>query len=115
MIAGGLFVFFAWLLWRYILARIFRYTSGVKQQDGIGWGDLPLTAMIGAFLGWQYLLVALFASIFLGAVIGLLIRFIKKGKPGEPIPFGPFLALGSLIGLFFGQPIINLYWNFFLP
>lgn len=114
-IAGGLFVLFAWLLWRYLLAGIFRSTLGLKQQDGIGWGDLPLTAMMGAFLGWQNLLVALFAAIFLGAIIGLLIRVIKKGKPGEPIPFGPFLAIGSLIGLFFGQQIINLYWGLFLP
>jgi leader peptidase (prepilin peptidase) / N-methyltransferase len=110
MFAGGLFVFLAWLLWRYLL----RYLLGIKQKEGIGWGDLPLTAMIGAFLGWQYLLVALFASIFLGAIIGLVVRAVKKGKPGEPVPFGPFLALGSLISLFFGQSIINLYLNLLL-
>jgi len=114
MLLGGLFVFLAWALWRYFLAAIFQVTLAIKQKEGIGWGDLPLTAMIGAFLGWEYLLVALFASIFSGTIIGLLIRIIKKGKAGEPIPFGPFLALGSLVGLFFGQTIINWYLNLFI-
>jgi leader peptidase (prepilin peptidase)/N-methyltransferase len=114
MMAGGLFVLFAWLLWRYILARFFRHSFGVKQREGIGWGDLPLTAMIGSFLGWQYLIVAIFAAVVGGVIIGLILRIVKRNKPGQPIAFGPFLALGSLISLFFGQPIINLYRNFFL-
>lgn len=111
MIAGGLFVFLAWLFWRYLLSSLL----GIKQKEGIGWGDLPLTAMIGAFLGWRDLIVAIFAAVVAGVIVGLILRGVKRNKTGQPIPFGPFLAIGGLIGLFFGQKIISLYWNSFLP
>lgn len=105
---GAGFVLFAWLLWRYVLAGAFR-RFGVDQKEGMGWGDLPLAAMIGAFLGWRSLVVALFAAMFLGVVIGLALRARGKAGRGQPMPFGPFLALGALVGLFFGSDLFSLY------
>lgn len=114
MLLGALFVFLAWALWHYLLSSLFQAALGIKQKEGIGWGDLPLTAMIGAFLGWQYLIVAIFAAVVCGVIIGLILRMAKRNKPGQPIAFGPFLALGSLISLFLGNSIIYWYLNQFL-
>jgi leader peptidase (prepilin peptidase)/N-methyltransferase len=70
--------------------------------------------MIGAFLGWQDLIVAIFLAVVAGVVIGFVLRVVKKNQPGQPIAFGPFLAFGGLISLFFGKIIINWYLNQFL-
>lgn len=108
---GGLFVFLAWALWRYLLSGLFKTAMGIRQKEGIGWGDLPLTAMIGAFLGWRDLIVTIFIAVFAGVVIGLTLRIIKKNQPGQPIAFGPFLAFGGIVSLFFGETIIIWYLN----
>lgn len=114
IVLGGLFVFLAWALWRYLLSGLFKTAMGIRQKEGIGFGDLPLTAMIGAFLGWQDLIVAIFLAVVAGVVIGFVLRVVKKNQPGQPIAFGPFLAFGGLISLFFGKIIINWYLNQFL-
>lgn len=114
MLFGALFILFAWAFWRFFLANLFRAALGISQKEGVGWGDLPLTAMIGAFLGWENLIVAIFAAMICGVIIGIIMRVFKRNKPGQPIPFGPFLAIGGLIGLFFGQPLINWYLGLFL-
>ncbi len=114
MLLGALFVILVWILWRYLLSDVFQAAMGIKQKEGIGWGDLPLIAMIGVFLGWRLLIVAIFAAVVCGVIIGLILRIIKRNKPGQPIAFGPFLALGSLISLFFGKSIIYWYLNRFL-
>ncbi|WP_135230189.1 prepilin peptidase [Deinococcus fonticola] len=72
----------------------------------MGFGDVKLMAAIGAFLGWQAVLVALVVSVFAGAVIGLVMMAMKKGNK---IPFGPYLAIGAVVALFWGEPIIRWY------
>lgn len=114
MLLGALFVILVWAFWRYLLSDLFQAAMGIKQKEGIGWGDLPLTAMIGVFLGWRFLIVAIFAAVVCGVIIGLILRIIKRNKPGQPIAFGPFLALGSLISLFLGKSIIYWYLNRFM-
>ncbi len=78
-------------------------------QGGMGWGDIKLAGMIGAFLGPSHAAVALFIGFFLGAVVG--VAFIIAGRNKRlPIPFGPFLALGAAVSVFAGQAI----WEFYL-
>ncbi len=105
---GAAFVFFAIALWRYVLAGVFR-RFGIDQKEGMGFGDLPLAAMIGAFVGWRSLLVALFCAVLSGIVAGLVQRARGKATKGQPMPFGPFLALGGVVGLFFGSDLFSLY------
>ncbi len=105
---GAAFVLFAWMLWRYVLAGIFR-RFGVHQREGIGGGDLPFAAMIGSFLGLKSMGVALFAAVVAGVIVGLVMRAMGRAKSGQPVPFGPFLAIGALVGLFFGPVIFNWY------
>jgi len=80
-------------------------------REGMGGGDIKLLAMIGAFIGWQGILFTLFSASAIGTIAGLL-AMARSGKGMKlAIPFGPFLALGAIIYLFFGQSIIFWYAN----
>ncbi len=105
---GAAFICLAWLLWRYVLFSVFR-RFGIDQREGMGGGDLPFAAMIGAFLGWRSLVVALFAGVIAGVIVGLILRWAGRTKGGQQIPFGPFLAIGALVGLFFGSVVFGWY------
>jgi leader peptidase (prepilin peptidase)/N-methyltransferase len=107
-LVGAGFIGFAWLLWRYVLAGLFR-KLGIDQKEGMGGGDIPYAAMIGAFLGLRALAVALFAAVALGVIIGLVARAAGRNRAGQPIPFGPFLALGALVGYFLGSGVFDWY------
>jgi leader peptidase (prepilin peptidase)/N-methyltransferase len=75
----------------------------------MGGGDVKLFAMIGAFLGWQSLLGTLLFASLGGSVIGLTVMFVKGVGRRYPIPFGPFLCLGALLFLFFGNELTAFY------
>ena len=84
----------------------------ILKKEGMGGGDVKLIAMIGAFLGWEKVLLTIFCSSFLGSVwgMGLILVFLAlKKKRNEVIPFGPFLCIGALISLIYGDAIINWY------
>lgn len=83
------------------------------KKEAMGGGDLKLAAMIGGFLGWRVLLVALFLSSLLGAVVGVLLIVLRVRSRSSPIPFGPFIALGSIASQFWGKDIIRAYLGLF--
>ncbi|MBI3323830.1 MAG: prepilin peptidase [Candidatus Omnitrophica bacterium] len=77
------------------------------KREAMGFGDVKLMAMVGAFIGWkQVLLVNFILAPFLGAAIGLILKF-KYGR--DVIPYGPFLGLGTLAAIFFGADLIGWY------
>ncbi len=78
------------------------------KKEAMGGGDIKLGAMIGAFLGWQLTLLSLFLGFFLGSIIGVVVLIINKGKT-DIVPFGPFIALGAILSIFWGQAIIHWY------
>jgi leader peptidase (prepilin peptidase)/N-methyltransferase len=78
-------------------------------KEGMGYGDFKLLAAIGAWLGWQMLPVVILLSSLVGAVVGVaLIVFARHGR-NVPIPFGPYLVLGGLIAMFWGDAIVKYY------
>lgn len=80
----------------------------LAKKEGMGGGDVKLLAMIGAFLGWKGVLFTVFSGSLIGTIIGVTIM-IAQGKDSKyAIPFGPFLSMGALLYLFFGEQI--LYW-----
>jgi leader peptidase (prepilin peptidase) / N-methyltransferase len=81
----------------------------ITGREGMGGGDVKLLAMIGAFLGWRGVIVAIFAGSFVGAFVGIICMLIKGKDMKYAVPFGPFLALGSVAYLFFGETLIELY------
>ena len=68
---------------------------------------------MGFLLGFPKIIPALFFSFLLGALIGIILIIAKKKSLKSEVPFGPFLVIGTLIGLFWGQQIVNWYLNFF--
>jgi len=79
---------------------------------GMGWGDFEICLLSGLFLGFKSSIVMLFFSFVLGGAIGVLLLLTKKKSRKDPIPFGPFIVMGTFIAMFFGEQIINWYLNF---
>ena len=84
--------------------------SMIFKKEAMGGGDVKLAAMIGAFLGWRYTIISLFLGFFLGALAGIFLVLSKIKSKEDMVPFGPFIALGSLITLLWGEKIIAWYW-----
>jgi leader peptidase (prepilin peptidase)/N-methyltransferase len=90
----------------------FKLTTG---KEGMGYGDFKLLAALGAWLGWTLLPLIILLSSLVGAVVGIaLIVFAKHGR-NIPIPFGPYLAGGGLIALFWGQALTQSYLQLLAP
>jgi leader peptidase (prepilin peptidase)/N-methyltransferase len=78
-------------------------------KEGMGYGDFKLLAGIGAWLGWKMLPVVILLSSCVGAIVGIsLIVFARHGR-NVPIPFGPYLVLGGLAAMFWGDALIKYY------
>lgn len=87
--------------------------SIILGQVAMGGGDAKLAAMIGAWLGWKLLLVAFFLACTVGAVVGggaIALGWLNRR---QPIPFGPFLALGAILAAFGGEAILLTYLQWF--
>jgi leader peptidase (prepilin peptidase)/N-methyltransferase len=78
-------------------------------KDGMGGGDIKLLAMMGAFLGWKAMPFIIFASSLFGSIIGVSIMLLQKKDSKLAIPFGPYLAFGALLYIFYGEPLIRWY------
>ncbi|WP_017325602.1 A24 family peptidase [Synechococcus sp. PCC 7336] len=79
-------------------------------KDAMGGGDGKLLAAVGMWLGWQAVLVVLFVSCLTGTVGGIATLAIQRQqKWGKPIPFGPYLVLGSVAALFVGPQLVQWY------
>jgi len=86
--------------------------SIIFKKEAMGGGDVKLAAMIGAFLGWRYIIISLFLGFFLGALAGIILILSKIKSREDVVPFGPFIVLGSLITLLWGEKIISWYLGF---
>ncbi len=79
------------------------------KREGMGGGDVKLLAMIGAFLGWKSVILTILLSSFIGSVTGIILMILKGKDFKYAIPFGPFLSLGAVIALFYGERMIWWY------
>jgi leader peptidase (prepilin peptidase)/N-methyltransferase len=79
------------------------------KREGMGGGDVKLLGMIGAFLGWKAVILTILFSSFIGSITGIIFIAVKGKDLKTAIPFGPFLALGAVLSLFFGEEIIRWY------
>jgi leader peptidase (prepilin peptidase)/N-methyltransferase len=79
------------------------------QGKGMGFGDVKLAFFLGLLLGFPNVIVGVFLSFILGAIIGLILVVSRKRKLKSAVPFGPFLVIGSFIAIFYGSNIINWY------
>jgi len=91
-------------LW--LVFHVFKLLTG---KEGMGYGDFKLLALLGAWLGWQSLLLVMLLSSLVGAFAGIMMILLLKRDRSIPIPFGPFLCAAGWIALLWGHEITVSY------
>jgi leader peptidase (prepilin peptidase)/N-methyltransferase len=86
--------------------KLFKWLTG---KDGMGYGDFKLLAALGAWLGWQQLLLIILLSAFVGAAVGISLIVLRGRDRNVPIPFGPYLAAAGWIALMWGDELVGAY------
>ncbi|MEO1767234.1 prepilin peptidase [Thiobacter aerophilum] len=81
----------------------------VTGKEGMGYGDFKLLAALGAWLGWQMLPAIVLLASLVGAAVGIALIVFARHDRRVPIPFGPYLAAGGLVALFWGKSAVHLY------
>jgi len=99
LVGGGFF---------YLIAIGYEWLRG---QEGLGGGDIKLLAMIGAFLGLPGVVFTILAGSVSGTIVGLYVMRRNHQGLTTMLPFGPFLALGALGYLFWGETLVAWYWG----
>jgi len=98
---GGILYLIAWIYWV------------LRKSAGMGMGDVKLLAGIGGWLGWQSIFPTILYSSILGSVTGIIIMLIRGKKDLRfEIPFGPFLAIGALLQMYFSGRLIETFLDF---
>jgi leader peptidase (prepilin peptidase)/N-methyltransferase len=88
---------------------LFKLTTG---KEGMGYGDFKLLAALGAWFGWQMLPLVIVLSSLTGAIVGIALIVLSKQGRDTAIPFGPYLAGGGMIALFWGSQLTSGYLQF---
>ncbi len=94
-----------------IVGFLMLFIIALISKGGMGGGDIKLFAVIGLALGAKLTILAFFLSTFVGTIFGLIGMAIGRVKRGEPMPFGPAIAVGTMIAYFFGDTMIEAYVN----
>ena len=81
----------------------------VLLTGGMGGGDIQLMAVVGLFLGFKRCALSLLLSFIIGGLAGALLLLTKKKSRRDYIPFGPWISAAAVIGIFFGDSIVNWY------
>jgi leader peptidase (prepilin peptidase)/N-methyltransferase len=95
-----------------ILWSIFHLFKILTGKEGMGYGDFKLLALLGAWLGWQFIPQIILLSTIAGSVFGIALILFKKQDKEKPIPFGPYLAIAGWIALIWGDKINQNYFQF---
>jgi len=85
------------------------YAGALYGQDAMGEGDLNLIALVGAFLGWKAVALTILLGCLSGSAVGLALIAARRLGRRQHIPFGPFLSLGAVVALFWGERLIAWY------
>lgn len=84
----------------------------LTKGKGMGLGDVKLAFPLGLLLGYPLTVVALFLSFILGALVGILAIVLGKKKLKSRLPFGPFLIVGTILALVWGEQLLTLYLHY---
>lgn len=87
----------------YIIAVVGKW---ILKQDAMGGGDIKLMAGVGAFIGWEKVLLAIFIASLIGSIVGITLILFRKIMKKDAIAFGPYLATGSMLTLFLPPPAV---------
>jgi leader peptidase (prepilin peptidase)/N-methyltransferase len=104
-LAGGGFLWLTGWVW-----------ERLRGIEAMGFGDVKMMFMVGAYLGWRLTVVTIFLAVLLGSLTGLLLMLRKREWNLQmELPFGIFLGAGAIIALLFGSRIVAWYAGQFVP
>jgi leader peptidase (prepilin peptidase)/N-methyltransferase len=98
-VGGGIF---------YLIAALFAL---VRRKEGLGMGDVKLLAMIGAFVGWKGVAFTILVSSVSGMIIAMPLMWRSGKGLGLAVPYGPFLAIGAVSYIFWGELFYHWYFS----
>ena len=90
----------------------FYFALALAYPAGMGFGDVKLAGILGAYLGWLgwgEVVVGAFLGFLLGGVVGLLLILVRRAGRKSSIPFGPYMLLGALLAILWGGALADLY------
>jgi leader peptidase (prepilin peptidase)/N-methyltransferase len=99
LVGGGSLLLVAWIY------------SLVTRKEGMGGGDIKLLGMIGTFIGWKGVIFTIFAASLAGTLVGIIVMLQKRENLKFAIPFGPFLSIGAMSYVFFGEKVLLWYFH----
>ena len=90
------------------LWSVYWFFKLLTGKEGMGFGDFKMTAMLGAWLGWQWLLQIILIASLLGSIVGITLILLRIQDKEIPIPFGPYLAFAGWISLLWGSSLKHI-------
>jgi leader peptidase (prepilin peptidase)/N-methyltransferase len=93
----------------FILTFVFVTFKWIRKKEGLGDGDIVMMAMVGAFLGWQQVLLVLFFSSMLGTIVGIISMTVFKKGSDFLYPYGTFIGAAAIAAVFWGEQVWNFY------
>ncbi len=85
----------------------------IYKRPAMGFGDVLLAAVCGLYLGWKNFIVTAIVASLVGSIVLLIVRFCRKDDSKTEYPFAPFIMLGAVVALLFGNYIIQAYMSLF--
>ena len=85
----------------------------IVSKGGMGGGDIKLFLLIGLVLGTIHTLLTLFLASVVGMIVGIIVLKVRGQGRKTPVPFGPSIAVGALLAYFYGDQLIEWYWQLF--
>ena len=92
---------------------LFEVWKRLRGVEALGMGDVKMLAMVGAFLGWEQVIVTLVLSSMAGSLVGLGLIATGRGSLGSKLPFGTFIALGAITATLVGGRLVAWYVAFY--
>lgn len=92
-----------------VIVSLPMFLIAIAIEGAFGGGDIKLMAVSGFFLGWRGILIAMFLGLLFGSAYAIGMMAVKKLNRKDHIAFGPFLALGLTVSLFYGDKLVNWY------
>ncbi len=95
-----------------VFAALYYGSVALLKQEGLGFGDVKYAVAAGLLLGWQKFIPAMLIASIIGSVFMISANHINHAEKRTEYPFGPFLAFGTAVSMFFGNPIIRWYLDY---
>ena len=95
-----------------VVAWVFFLVLHLVSPRGMGFGDVRLSFLLGLFLGWldlRHVFLGVFFGFLLGSIVGVALMILRRRGRKDHIPFGPFLAVGAIVAVLAGSPVLGWY------